>query len=49
MNFVDKGFVWALVYVILCLTVLGFNLQDAKRAIGEVKNTYYMIKKKLVE
>lgn len=43
-QFVDKGFILALVYLCLCLVVYGFNVQDAKRFVSNTKHNIQRIK-----
>ena len=49
MSFADQGFIKALIFIILCLVVYGFNIKDARKFVsdakhtaGKVKNRYFM-------
>jgi len=42
--FVDKGVFMAIIYILLCLVLLGFNLQDARRFISDTKHTIQKVK-----
>ncbi len=39
MKFVDKGLFMTILYIILCIVILGFTWDDAKRKIYDVKHT----------
>ena len=39
MKFVDKGLFMTIIYILLCLVVLGFNWEDMKRNINNAKHT----------
>lgn len=42
--FVDKGIFMAIMYILLCLVLLGFNLQDARRFISDTKHNIQKVK-----
>lgn len=46
-TFVDKGFIMALIYIVLCLTVYGFNVTDIKRFVSDTKHNARRIADKI--